>query len=95
VPDDPDVRRLWTVAVIAKEFGVLPSVVARDLDRDAELMSLVCLDFLRYSEAKAAFDGAEDDNALKPWRGSEMMALVKEHTFEIRGERLRAQKAKK
>jgi hypothetical protein len=93
VPDDPDVRRLWTVAVIAKEFGVLPSVVARDLDSDAELMALVCLDFLRYSEAKSVFDNAESDEALKPWRGSEMMAMVKEHTFDIRGERLRARKA--
>lgn len=91
-PDDPDVRRIWTIAIVAKEFGVLPSVVARDLDNDAEQLSLLCIEALRYSEAKRAFDSAEDEESLKSWKGSAVMAAVDRNAFDLRKEAIEARK---
>lgn len=72
--------RIWIVARIAKAFGVLPSVVARDLDRDPEQISLHALNFLDYSEAYGAFKRG-DKAELKAWKESSMMELVQEHAF--------------
>lgn len=65
----------------------MPSVVARDLDRDPEQLSLICLPLLRYAEAKAEFDHAKDDKQLERWRGSSVMDAVKKNTFELAQER--------
>ena len=76
-PDDPDVARLWLCAVVAREFGVLPSAVARDLDEDPEQLSLLCLSLLRYAEAHAAYRRA-NKHELKAGRDSPMMRKVEE-----------------
>ena len=75
--EDPGVHRLWIVAQIAKEFGVLPSAVARDFDSDPEQTSAVCLSLLRFAEAKAAYETA-NKKVLEAWEGSPMMAEVEE-----------------
>lgn len=82
VVEDHDIHRLWTVAVIAKEFHVLPSVVARDLDEDPERLSLVCLQLLRYAEAKDAWDSNNKDR-IKAFSGSDMMKRVQEYEFDL------------
>lgn len=77
---------------IAEKFNQLPSVVANDLDNDPGLLSLVCLEFLAYAQAKNAFDSAKDDKALKPWSGSRLMESVKKNTFEIHKDKIAARK---
>lgn len=67
---------------MAKEFGVLPAVVARDLDRDPEQLSLLCLPLLRYAEAHAAYRRA-NKTELKAWKNSEMMRQVERIDFAI------------
>jgi hypothetical protein len=67
-------------AVIAREFGVLPSAVARDLDDDPEQLSAVCLSMLRYAEAHAAYRRANKDE-LKGWSGNAVMAMVERNDF--------------
>lgn len=79
--------RLWLVAVVAERFHVLPSVAARDLDEDPEHLSLLCMQLLRYAEAKNAFEAAEDKAALG---SSEMMSRVARNTFDLHKERLKA-----
>jgi len=74
--------------LVAEAFHVLPSVVARDLDRDPEQLSLICIPLLRYAEAKADFDRAKDEKDLARWKGSKLMGSVKKNTFELRTERL-------
>jgi predicted RNA polymerase sigma factor len=81
------------VARVAKEFGVLPSVVARDLDEDPEQTSLVALHLLNYATAKAEYDGAGGDmEKLKHWKDSELMATVKTTSFEMMRARLEHRK---
>lgn len=70
----------------------MPSVVARDLDRDPEQLALACLPLLRYAEAKAEFDHAKDDKDLERWKGSTIMDSVRKNTFELTKER-RARRA--
>ena len=65
----------------------MPSVAARDLDRDPEQLSLTCIPLLRYAEAKAEFDAAKDDKSLERWKGSSLMASVRKNTFELAQER--------
>jgi len=79
---------MWTVAVIAEAFHVLPSVVARDLDEDPEQLSRECFRLLVYQQAKRAFDAADDKKALEPWRGNPMMEAVTQNTFDLHKERL-------
>jgi hypothetical protein len=76
------------VAVVAKEFGLLPSLVARDLDEDPEHYSLLCLEALRYSEAKKAFETAKDEESLKPWKGTFVMSQVNRNAFDLHKERV-------
>jgi len=69
---------------------VLPTVVARDLDRDPERLSLLCVEALEYARAKAAYDHAGGDRKkLDAWSGSQMMDLVESATFELVAEELK------
>lgn len=83
------------VASIAKEFGVLPSAVARDLDADPRQISKACLLLLRYAEAKSAFDSAKNEDALKAWRGVKAMEEVRRNTKVLSIERRARMKAKR
>ena len=74
--------RLWTIAVIAEAFHVLPSAVARDLDDDPEMVSLECFHFLQYAKAYADFD-SDGDEAVKRWKGSALMDEVTANTFAM------------
>lgn len=88
-PEDPDIVRIWVATRVAKEFGVLPSVAARDLDEDPERLSLIAVSLLAYSQAKSAYDAAEgDDKKLEAWKGSETMAKVRENTFTFMKQRM-------
>jgi hypothetical protein len=75
------------VAVLAKEFGQLPSVVARDLDEDPLRLSISCAHILSYAEAHHAFSRAKDDKALEAWKGSKVMAQVRVNAGKLGGER--------
>lgn len=75
-------RRDLAVARVAKEFGVLPSVVARDLDNDPEQLSLNVIPLLRYEEAFRAFERG-DKAELKRWAGSPVMKAVEENAFDM------------
>lgn len=82
--------RQWTVALIAKEFHQLPSVVAKDLDEDPERLSAICLQLLKYREAKAVFDRAGNDSKsdeMKAWASSKMMKAVINNAFDLEKER--------
>ena len=80
MPDDPDIDRLWTIAVIAKEFGLSPLQVAHDLDRDPEQLCKLVIPLLRYSECKSAYDTC-DKNVIKPWLGSKILRDVEKNSF--------------
>jgi len=74
------VRRELQIYRVAKEFGVLPSVVARDLDNDPEQLSYNLLPIGRYEEAYRAYRRA-DPKELKAWAGSEVMEAVEANDF--------------
>jgi hypothetical protein len=93
---------MWMVANIAKEFGVLPTTAARDLESDPRQLSKTCVLLLRYSEAKRALDSAKKPDDLKPWEKVGLMLDVKRNAKALgqerraRGEELRARpKAKR
>jgi hypothetical protein len=74
---------------IAKEFGVLPSVAARDLDNDPERLSMIAVSLLAYSQAKAAYDAADgDDKKLEAWKDSDTMAEVRSNSFALMKDRM-------
>jgi hypothetical protein len=75
------------VAAIAEAFHVLPSVVERDLYDDPEQLSLECLSFLRYAEAKAAFDRSKDSKDLDAWSKSSVMEEVKANALGLAHDR--------
>jgi len=75
--------------LVAEAFHVLPSVVARDLDRDPEQLSLICIPLLRYAEAKGDFDRSKEEKDLDRWKGSKLMSSVRKNTFELAAERRR------
>lgn len=81
--------RLWTIALVAKEFGVLPTRVARDLDDDPEQLSLLSIGLLRYAECKAAFDDG-GKISRKPWEGSKTWEAVEANAFALAEEELEA-----
>lgn len=88
-PEDYDVVRLWVIARVAKEFGALPSVVARDLDEDPEQLSLLAVQVLGYGSAKAEYDAAQGDaQKLKHWKNSDLMDTVRDNTFKAMKARL-------
>lgn len=86
--EEYEARRLMLVARIAKTFGVLPTVVARDLDDDPTFYTLQVYDALQYAETKAIFDSAKDKTTLEKFAGDPMMKLVEDNTFAIHKARL-------
>lgn len=76
------VRRELSIARVAKEFGVLPSIVARDLDNDPGQLSLQVLPLLRYEEALRVYR-RNDPEELKRWQGSDVMRMVEENDFAV------------
>jgi len=84
---------MWALAVVARTFGVLPTVVARDLNEDPERLSLVCAEMLQYADAKTAYDQARDQNARNALVGSSRLAAEAEvNAFALAKERREAQK---
>lgn len=75
------------MAVIAEAFHVLPTAVERDLYDDPEQLSLQCLSFIRYAEAKAAYDRSKDSKDLESWRKSNVMEQVMANTHELAHDR--------
>lgn len=86
--------RIWLIANVAAEFHVLPTAVARDLDEDPERLSLLCLSFLRYAEAKGAEERSESESDLAAWKGSQLMERVLENKFALHKEKAEARKAR-
>lgn len=68
------------MAAVAKEFGVLPSQAARAMDADSENLDILCVELLRYAEAKTVFD-SNNKKAIEAWKGSEMMEEVTRNSF--------------
>jgi hypothetical protein len=89
-PEEFEARRLMMVARVAKTFGVLPTVVARELDDDPSFYTLQAYDALQYAEAKAIFDSAKDKTTLERFTGDPMMRAVEDNTFALHKERLEA-----
>ena len=77
-----DVARLFTLGRIAKEFGVLPSEVARDLDEDPEQSALVCSELLHYAEAYSVFR-SNNKKMIEAWDGDTAMEAVKQNEFDL------------
>lgn len=88
-----DVARMYTIACIAKEFGVLPSVVARDLDNDPEQLSLECLKLLSYAEAKSVYDSG-NKHMIDSRKDSPVMQEVEKNDFALAEEMLAARAGK-
>lgn len=76
------------MAVLANTYHVLPSQVARDLDRDPERSAIECAAMLRYADAHRAFRDTKSPDDLKPWRGSPMMEQVERNTFDLHQKRI-------
>ena len=89
-PEQLDVARLWMIALLASEFKVLPTVVARELDEDPENLNLRCQQMLQYSAAKRAFDSGKEE-LMKPWSESKLMEQVEINTFAIRKKKVAEQ----
>lgn len=68
--------------MVAREWGVLPSQAALDLDDDPEQLALACIPLLRYAQAHAAFKRA-NKTELKGWRGVPVMDEVEVNAFEL------------
>ena len=60
---------------MAKEFGVLPSQAARDLDADPMRLSLSCLELLEYARAKGVHD-TKNKKAMAAYPGQRMLKQV-------------------
>lgn len=79
---------LWQIAVIAREFHVLPTAVERDLYEDPEMLSMICVSLLRYSEAHAVYRSA-DKRAIKNWKrnpsAARLMETVERTGLELAG----------
>lgn len=75
------------MAVVAEAFHVLPTAVARDLDNDPGQLSLECLSFIRYAEAKAAYDKSKKKEDLESWGRSSVMEQVMANTHELAHDR--------
>ena len=75
-----DARRLLTIANVAREFHLLPTVVARDLDNDPDQLSLLCLQALRYSDAFRAYKRGKKAE-MDAWKDSSIMRQVTENDF--------------
>jgi len=69
-------------------FGILPSVVAADLDNDPDQLTLQAFTALSYAEAKRAYDSTKDKTKLSKLMKDPMMRAVEDNTFAIHKERL-------
>jgi len=83
------------IAVVAKEFGVLPTQAARDLDRDPDRLSFECIGLLRYAEAKheydrASIEGRDAEYMTKFRRAFPLVADVEANEFAILQEKRKA-----
>ena len=83
---------MLTIARVAETFHVLPSVVARDLDRDPERLSLICMSLLQYAEAYDAEKRAKSEDDMKMWKGNKVMDMVIDTKFALRQERIEKRK---
>ncbi len=72
----------------------MPSEAARDLLDDPERLSLSCMQLLRYSEAKHAFDHADKKKELDVWKGNSMMERVQKYEFAKAEARFKAKQGK-
>ena len=84
------------VALIADKFHVLPAVVAHDLDSDPEQLSLSCLSFLSYANAKSIFDEAMkagDHKTLDAYQDSDLMSRVRRNTLDTHKAKVEHRKA--
>lgn len=77
------------IGQIAKMFGVLPSVVAADLDNDSSELTMQTFEALMYAETKRVFDTAKDKTKIDPFMKDPVMRAVVKNTFEIAKERRR------
>lgn len=75
--------RLWIIAAVAEAFHVLPTIVAREMDDDPENLSIICLQMLRYAEAKRAEEVSKDEKDLEAWKGSWIMEQVLQNKFDL------------
>jgi hypothetical protein len=74
---------LWTVANVAKAFGISPTQAARELDEDPEQTALSCLFLLNYARAKNAYDQVKGDpKKLRGW-SPDTLAEVTKNRFEL------------
>jgi hypothetical protein len=71
--------------VVAEKFHQLPSVVARELDVDSSDLNVRACTYLRYAEAKAAWDrvhkGGGSEKDLESWKGDWAMEAVEDNVF--------------
>ena len=72
---------------MAKDFGLSPYAVARELDEDPERLLLSCHSLLQYAEAHAAYRRASASE-LKAWKGSKLMEQVEANDFALRAREL-------
>ena len=80
---------MWIATRVAKEFGVLPSVAARDLDEDPERLSMIAVSLLAYSQAKSAWDAADGDpKNLEAWKDNDTMASVQTNVMTFAKQRI-------
>lgn len=76
---------MWTVAVVAERFHVLPTQVIEDLMNDPDQTAVLCMAMLGYAEQHATFRATKDKTTLPE---SETMSLVSETVFRLRHEKL-------
>lgn len=86
----PEIKRLWAVATVAREFAVLPSSAARAMDADPEALDLICAELVQYAEAKGAYERLTDGKARDELvRRSRLAAEVEGNLFALAKERSR------
>jgi hypothetical protein len=76
---------MWTVAVVAERFHVLPTQAIEDLLNDPDQTAVLCLSLLNYAEQRSMFNATKDKTTLNE---SDTMSLVSETVFRLRHERL-------
>jgi hypothetical protein len=65
---------------------VLPRVALEDLENDPEQLSLAALLLLQYAEAKRVLEDGQDE-AMKAWKGSQIMDAAKRNHLDLMAER--------
>jgi hypothetical protein len=73
----------------AKEFGQLPSVVARDMAEDPGGLTVACMPLLSYARCKSEWDAYKGDaDKMEHWKGTDTLMAVEDNVFKGRKERL-------